>query len=287
MSSPRKYHGIHKQQLFHWLASPADRASENKGTLTPEIRREYIDCLRGSLEDGIWVKTPRKPEEIKLRKFQHPLTKAMACFTEWSLNDSLTHTREYGRMALGFSKAWLINHGGQPITYYDHSSGSRFLKALVTLLKNPPADPKALEALLYLTHFTKRIHKPMPPATDAQPAAKKKSTKSSAAKPAVPKLPPDPFARFWSKTMPYLEEREWRVVEHPELVTTRLLVPNAKSDTPKFFLPYKPGEELFTLVLPDNQTVNEVLRATWFARRLFPKNGPHVTVLSLQDIGTF
>ncbi len=95
--------------------------------------------------------------------------------------------------------------------------------------------------------------------------------------------------------MPFLEEREWRIVEHSRLEATETLVPNSKyrpnsnrpSEMPKFYLPYKPGEDLFTLVLPDNQTVSAVLQNTWFTNRLFPKNGPHVTVLSLQDIGTF
>lgn len=89
--------------------------------------------------------------------------------------------------------------------------------------------------------------------------------------------------------MPYLEEREWRVVEHPSLLESGQLVAGSTTDEPKFYLPYQPGRELFTLVLPDNRTVNEVLCNVDFdfTTLLFPKNAPHVTVLSLQDIGTF
>ena len=60
---------------------------------------------------------------------------------------------------------------------------------------------------------------------------------------------------------------------------------------------YLPGEELFTLVLPDNKVVSRVLQSDWFTERLFTPwkhypelNGrlvPPVTVLSHSDIGTF
>jgi hypothetical protein len=44
---------------------------------------------------------------------------------------------------------------------------------------------------------------------------------------------------------------------------------------------------LFTLVLPDNKTVSRVLQDSWLTQRLFPPDAPHVTLLSLQDVGTF
>jgi hypothetical protein len=283
----RRYHGIHKHQLFYWLASKLDREAGLRGQLRPAARREYIEYLRGSLENGIWLKSPRDPETITFRGVSQPLDKAMACFTEWSLNESRPHTTEYGRMGLGFSKAWMIDHGGQPVTYFNHSAKSPFLKTLVSLLIRLKSDPKALEELLYVIHFTKRIHKssgkPKAGAAAILPATRilrhrKKRTLSRV---------PDAYARFWSTTMPYLEEREWRIVEHPALVKRKLLIPNRSIGDPKYYLPFEAGKDLFTVVLPDNRTVSEVLNEKWFTDRLFPKNGPHVTALSLQDIGTF
>jgi hypothetical protein len=286
MPTPRKYHGVHKQQLFHWLAASSHRSAGMKGSLTDVMRREYLDALRGSLERGLWVKSPRHPEELALADFRQPLSKAIACFTEWSLDESQPHSGEYGRMAFGFSKSWLIARGGQPITYFDHSRRSGFLKALVSLLKRCAGDMEAFDAALYLAHFTKRMQRPTTRPTLKDGPKRKRITPPPPSK-SRSKPVPDPYARFWSKTMPYLEEREWRVVEHPRLVENGVLVPNRTSETPKYFLPYKPGTELFTLLLPDNRMVSEVLRTTWFARRLFPAHAPHVTVLSLQDIGTF
>ena len=240
--------------------------------------------LDGSLKRGIWVNSPRTPERLHLGEFSQPLDKAMACFTEWSLNESRPHTTQYGRMGFGFSKSWLIERGGQPVTYFDQSRSGTFLKTLVSLMKKLKADPAALDELLFLAHFTKRIHKSPTKPTERK-VTKKRDTKK--AKATSTTKASDPYRRDWSKTMPYLEEREWRVVEHPSLLKRGHLVAGSTKDKSKFYLPYQPGSELFTLVLPDNQTVNEVLRNPDFTKLLFPKNAPHVTVLSLQDIGTF
>jgi hypothetical protein len=66
---------------------------------------------------------------------------------------------------------------------------------------------------------------------------------------------------------------------------------------PDYYLPYVPGEDLFTLVLPDNKVVCNVLQNDWFTERLFTpwkhyqelkgRRVPPVTLLSHSDIGTF
>jgi len=87
--------------------------------------------------------------------------------------------------------------------------------------------------------------------------------------------------------MPYLEEREWRIVVGEGAPSRLGLRPGPPGADPEYFLPYIPGKELFTLVLPDNETVSRVLQDDDLRSRLFPANAPHVTVLSLQDVGTF
>ena len=68
-------------------------------------------------------------------------------------------------------------------------------------------------------------------------------------------------------------------------------------DYPKFRGKITPGEDLFSLVLPDNKVVNKVRQITRIADKLFEPwkvykelNGCHVppvTVLAHCDIGTF
>jgi hypothetical protein len=84
----------------------------------------------------------------------------------------------------------------------------------------------------------------------------------------------------------YLEEREWRIVYDK---TLRKYFEDCSSTHggPDYLLPFEAGKELFTVVLPDNCTVNLAMRDAWLRNKFFPKNSPHVTLLSFEDIGTF
>jgi hypothetical protein len=102
------------------------------------------------------------------------------------------------------------------------------------------------------------------------------------------------FKRKFGLPLQFVEEREWRIVYHP---SARGFVKGPLSGTPDFYLPYIPGEELFTLVLPDNKTVCQLLQSDWFTERLFTpwlhypglsgRRVPPVTLLAHSDIGTF
>ena len=100
------------------------------------------------------------------------------------------------------------------------------------------------------------------------------------------------FKRKFGMPLQFVEEREWRIVHHP---ANKGFVKGP--GVPDYYLPYLPGEELFTLVLPDNKVVSKVLQTDWFTERLFTpwkhypalknRRVPPVTVLSHSDIGTF
>lgn len=100
------------------------------------------------------------------------------------------------------------------------------------------------------------------------------------------------FKRKFGLPLQFVEEREWRIVHHP---ASKGFMKGP--GIPDYYLPYLPGEELFTLVLPDNKVVSKVLQTTWLTDRLFTpwrhypglkgRRVPPVTVLSHSDIGTF
>jgi hypothetical protein len=100
------------------------------------------------------------------------------------------------------------------------------------------------------------------------------------------------FKRKFGMPLQFVEEREWRIVHHP---ANKHFVKGPGA--PDYYLPYLPGEELFTLVLPDNKVVSKVLQMDWFTERLFTpwkhypelenRRVPPVTLLSHSDIGTF
>src|SRR5512134_3427339 len=105
-----RYNSIHRQQLFHWIGKHIDDRTVGK-SLTDSLRSDYVACLEGALENGLWLKTPRLPDCLGdglLIKVHRPIV----CFTEWSLGQSLPHTTRYGRLALGFPKRFVLSRGG-------------------------------------------------------------------------------------------------------------------------------------------------------------------------------
>ena len=230
-------------------------------------------------------------------KVNRPIT----CFTEWSLDQSLPHAKRYGRLALGFPKTFVFKRGGQPVTYVRdsqrHDPYVAALKAIAKLktslseLKLSTKDEERIRNHIdYLSHFVKRTKK-LSQATD-QAAAKRGSNAKLKASSGptelgarTPKSPADLYRRNYGTILHYMEEREWRIVYDDSL--KELFKDGPKPRQPSYFIPFEVGRELYTVVLPDNQTVNMAVNRKTLREKLYPYNAPHVTILSLQDIGTF
>jgi len=88
-----------------------DRKSGKRKVFSDALVKECLSQLRNSLENGLWVKSPRFPEQFDFKGKHFSLNAPICCFTEWSLGESLPHTAEYGRIGLGFPKRWVIEHG--------------------------------------------------------------------------------------------------------------------------------------------------------------------------------
>ncbi len=279
---------LHKRQLFHWLGSDIDRELRARSLSVAAARQRYLAYLRDDFKNGLVVKPPRTPEQLTCDGHVVSLDLPLACFTEWSLSESRPHSTRYGRMALGFSKPWVIKHGGQPVTYFRHTGRSVFLRTLVALHEflresQPTSGTRSRAATLafrdafYLLHFAK------PLASPAAPRPRRPKTR-----PAPPPVTPPPAApkpraptRYFGPVLNFLEEREWRIVRHDK----SYFVP----DPAKRFdsrLKFALGSELFTLVLPDHELVKMVWDDRSLRRQLLNAAVP-VTVISFQDIGTF
>lgn len=295
---------IHRQQLFYWMGRSIDDQNRKRKLLRDDLVKVVLQQLGGSLEHGLWVKKPRIPEKFELRGNAFALDLPIACFTEWSLGESLPHTMEYGRIGLGFPKRWVIERGGQSVTYFRHNEKGSFLSAMFKLLATqgtgdahgfwrPKPGATGFEELRYLLHFAKmiRLKQPKPTRTEAK-AAPSAALRGPRRKVAPAAVEAQMFKRKFGLPLQFVEEREWRIVHHP---ANKLFVKGP--GMPDYYLPYLPGEELFTLVLPDNKVVSKVLQSDWFTERLFTpwkhypelrkRRVPPVTVLSHSDIGTF
>jgi hypothetical protein len=287
-----QFANVHKRQLFHWIGRDIDDRLNSRKLCASEARKEYVKYLQDDLENGLPIKCPQSPEIFNYRNSQVTLDLPIACFTEWSLTESLPHTSRYGRMALGFAKRWVIKHGGQPVTYTNNVQSGVFLKNLVSLhnclhsLKSAPQSVKGLKPseidaafrqARYLLHFVRPFAEP------------RKPTRQRHKRPPTPMKPrdaqrvptPRPATRYHGPVLEFLEEREWRIVRHHK----SYFVGDARG---KFDsrVEFKLGTELFTLVLPDNETVKMVWRNKALRTLLLDAPVP-VTVLSFQDIGTF
>lgn len=287
---------LHRQQLFYWMGRSIDDRNRGRRVLSDELTQEVLAQLRGSLEHGLWVKTPRFPESFTLREKTFELRLPIACFTEWSLGESLAHTVEYGRIGFGFPKRWVIQNGGQSVSYFNHAKTSLFLKHAFQLLATSgwtPAespDTPAFEALRYMLHFAKMVrHKREAAPRTVRPRTVVKAPARRASKPQTEAFT---YKRRFGQPLPFVEEREWRIVYQ---AANRAFVRGP--GVPDYFLPYVPGDELFTLVLPDSKVVSRVLENDWITERLFtpwkhyPSLGkrrvPPVTILPHSDLGTF
>lgn len=302
---------LHRQQLFHWTGYDLDKANKHRKVLSDELVHKCLCYIQKSLENGLLVKTPRKPEIFSCNHKSLTLDKPIVCFTEWSLSESEAHTKSYGHIGFGFPKRWVIEHGGQPVSYFRHNEKKTFLRTIFTLLSalgkpEEPAkseweakgrsikDKAAFDELLYLLHFAKMIRAP---SSVTKSKGKRRQSKSEAGKKtSEKKLSPTlqdtkDYVHKFGRPMDYVEEREWRIVHRTDL---KFYNP---SDVPgRYFLPYIPGEGLFTLVVPDKKVLSKLLQCSFLTDRLFTpwnfydmgiRKAPPVTILSHSDIGTF
>jgi hypothetical protein len=256
----QKFNDVHKRQLFHWIGGDIDADFRARKLSVQGVREKYLAYLQDDIQHGLAIKPPISPEKLQCNHYDDlELALPVACFTEWALSESQPHSSRYGRMALGFSKPWIIKHGGQPVAYFSHIQKGLFLKnalALHTFLlglkdvgpcrdgPKPHEIASALEQLRYFLSF-------------AKPFAQPKDKHKSKSKRHVPPRPGGPTTvkrkavqhvaiRYYGQVLDYLEEREWRIVRQKRSYFVN--DPTGRFDSR---LRFQPGTELFSLVLPD------------------------------------
>ena len=239
MSTPT----IHKRQLFHWIGGHIEHGPDR---LTGQERvKAYVECLRASITDGLWL-TP-KGEVLEIAKRSYRLERRMACFTENRLSECRFHSTRYGRLGLGFPKRFVLQVSGKPVSYVQNRIGDLYTTTLLKLLE-ATAKKTGADDLDFLAHFVK-------PLGDKRGA--RKATSSAPRGAAVPAGPPgaDVIRRQFGPKMVFQSEGEWRVVEDFALLKrkrggARRLVWGAA----RTLLPYRPGADLMTIVFPDAAT---------------------------------
>lgn len=280
---------MHRRQLFHWIGEHID---SNRSWNAEERAAAYVGLLVRSLEEGLWIKTPRKSDMLG-NKNEFQVQRPICCFTETSVSEISDHVQEYGHLGLGFPRRFVLKNGGSPVQYCNESQSNPALAAWLRLKKHLD-DERLLQSLgettigqmrddfQYLTHFLKRMKAPR------QPAKQRKATQKSSSR-TVSSHPTHRFSRVFGDTLPYLEEREWRIVlqQRGTRQLPRTAIHREDVDPPRWTLPYKPCEDLFTIVVPDHRVMAMVRSDTKLMEKLHDANRAPVTLLSLTDIGSF
>ena len=281
--------GLHHQQLFHWIGRDIEEklAAKDDPISEDEANKQYLSHLSTSLKHGIWLHPTSQPEYLGRGKSAIELTRPIACFTEWSLRDSKPHTRKYGRLGFGFARNWVTARGGQPVTYVRTAQDSTYAATATSLYNRLKRLRKGgdeacheLEILLSYSRSLRGLPSPTEQPKEKPEGAVKTKTKTKTTR------PKDPHQRKWPAPMTILEEREWRIVHAEGLKHCKT---NTTSGTtkPNYYLPYKTGTHLFTLVVPNNEILNRVVNNDELRKQLFPDHRPHVSLLSWQDLGSF
>ena len=256
-----------------------------------------MDALKSAITNGLWCKTPRVPDRLgdKTTAKHFEVSRPITCFTEWPLVESRPHTTRYGRLGLGFPRRFVFDRGGHPVIYVKGIlSGDQYTKNFLTL-KEFLADDRLADIfgenqikdhqkrLDYVTHFAKWSCMPR---SKAPKGTTKTSSSPRKSVMLVSGVDEKNFERRYGKRQELLEEREWRVVFHPTF-KRYFQKPISGRNKPDYYMPFDVGDDLFTVVLPDNRTMNMVMNNKFFVEKFYPKDGLHTTILSLDDIDTF
>lgn len=100
--------------IIHWTgAKDIDEEYKHHGDNDKRIDA-YVDRLRGTLAEGLWINTIDEPLTTVLPA---GFRKDMICFTEIKLSSVAEHAKDYGHLGFGFSRKFITERGGAPVIY--------------------------------------------------------------------------------------------------------------------------------------------------------------------------
>jgi len=282
------YNQIHTELAFRWVGRhiefPNEKPSEKWSVpkriplsrkLTDKGRRDYLSCLKETLspKHGLWLTRPKNDFIGTDKNRVVSLDSPCVCFTELNPEDSSGHAKLYGRMAFGVSKQFILSSDGHPVHYVRGTAKDYNTKLVKSLLEQMKGDPfqSARDEFLYLCQFLKRVSHP---AIQAVQRRKRVSRKR------LPKEE-DLYQAKFGKPLHFMEEREWRIIYN---CASKIFTPGKTNGKPEFYLPVRPGKDLFAVILPDDATVHMAMADSFIRTKLFAANQPAVLVSSLERI---
>jgi hypothetical protein len=290
--------------LFRWTGSDIEKPGPKKGAIiTPTQRETYLTYLENALdpEKGLYAKIPKeeylgsvsKTKDKGLSAWQFESTLPCLCFTELDLGDCAGHWKNFGRLAFGFTKQFIVEQGGGPMQYCLGTKDCKRIRDLDLILKylkskgkgGKTADKEVLDAFTRLTHFYKRLREsvknrksPKPNSSDDKPGHERKQPRERdieedrARNACYGKL----------RGMKHLEEHEWRLVFTQNNKCWHKI--GVETDPKTAWFRIKVGTELQMVIVPDNRCLQIVHENSRFSDPLFKLPEKPVQVVSLDGL---
>lgn len=289
-----------KKLLFRWTGSDIEKlASKKRVIITPTQRETYLTYLENALDSkkGLYSKIPKeeylgrvsKTKDNGLSAWQFESTLPCLCFTELDLGDCAGHWKNYGRLAFGFTKQFIVEQGGGPMQYCLGTKDCERINDLALVLKylkpksegDKTANKKILDAFMRLTHFYKRLREsvmnrksPKQTSVDAKPGHEPKQPRERDLEEVLARNAC--YGKL--RGMEHLEEHEWRLVFTQK--NKRWYKIEGETDPKIAWFRINVGTELQMVIVPDNRCLQIVHADSRFSP-LFKLPKP-VQVVSLE-----
>ena len=267
--SRNKYSQLHQSLLFHWTQPPEENGSETKIAdeckfipkavpKTKPERDKFIEHLSLILTNGLRFVIP-KCNHVEQITPAIKTTRRIISFSEWNVGSSSEHACRYGHIGLGFTRKYIMIHGGRPVIYINNHKTDPVRKAMIKLLESSTKDGTLLDHAQVVASLLKTYkdpRKPRDPRVEAKARRKGRTPDEDRT-----------FALDFGKGHGNLEDREWRILDlHTQDVTPRIL-------------PCEQGK-LAMIVMPDHETLSLALQDEGIRDMVLPKDKPAICMIS-------
>ncbi len=144
---------IHSKILLHWTGNGKDDIETKPEADRPDL---YLERLLDYYENGLFA---RRTSEDVIRKMKVKNVVRL-CFTEIRLSQTRTHSDRYGRLAIGFTRDFVMNRGGRPVIYvpFEAEAGSSLLESSIrAVYDNSLGDGTIRKSAKWIMTHVKRM----------------------------------------------------------------------------------------------------------------------------------
>lgn len=264
-----KYSQLHQSLLFHWTQPPDEKGSETKiadeckfipkaAPKSKPDREKFIKHLSSILTNGLNFSHPKCNHVEQINKSIQSKHRVL-CLSEWNVGSSSEHARRYGHIGLGFTRKYIMSHGGRPAIYINNQKTDPVRKAMIKLLESSTKDGTLLEHAQVVASLLKIYKDPRKPKGSRGEIKARRGGRT-----------PDEertFALDFGTGHGNLEDREWRILDfNTQDVMSRIL-------------PCEPGK-LAMIVMPNHETLSMALQDDGIRGMILPKDKPAICTIS-------